>query len=131
MRCVELATGRASVIRIPDGTAARLAGTTKLVTAVALAGAPFVAAPLAERRVGWFDPDGDGMYASLVNGRYDWLDIVGPTFELYWLLSSGVIVVLFAVVTLALATGSLGAEHPRAATATQDPIPGLEPSEGP
>lgn len=126
----EFATGRATVIEIPRGTVARLAGATKLVTAIALAGAPFVAAPLAERRVGWSDPDGDGMYSSLVNGRYDWLDIVGGTFELFWLLSSVFIVVMFAVVTWLLAARSPVGEALHVAAATVGPTPQMGANDG-
>lgn len=70
----------------------RATGAVKLLGAVGLLLAPLLAAPLAEANSGWTDPDGDGMYAQMVNGSYDWLDINGGSFaRLAALIAAGVI----------------------------------------
>lgn len=72
-------------------------GFLDLAFALALGMAPFVAAKLAEITTGWTDPDGDGMLANFVMGRYDWADYVLPSAVLW---AVGIVVTLVVLRSL-------------------------------
>lgn len=87
-------------------------GSAALQAASALVAIPawFIAISMAESASGWVDKDGDGMLDGFSAGAYDWVDLNGLDFGIYW-----TFIVVFAVVVteVALRRGAwiLGAPH--------------------
>lgn len=71
----EVRASRRVVIPFRARTLAR--GVVSIFGAIWLGLVPWIATDLTEANTGWVDPDGDGMYADMVNGAYDWVDING------------------------------------------------------